>query len=113
MLVFTLVLSAIVFPNVKAATSSSEDSHDHDEEHDLFERAVVYSFDEGSFTAQITPADEGVDSVDDSFAFMIMGTSSADLEGLEEAEEIAEPGENTCSHLRMSNLLPTFLGYLS
>lgn len=89
---FGLVFSASLCAPVKATTTSEESDHDH-EEHDLWEQSVVYSLDTGNNAVEINPADGASSFEDASFAFMIVPTSSADSEGLEEAEEDAEAGE--------------------
>lgn len=99
------------------AAQDSHDSHDsHDETHDSheeegghdshegegghFEAAAVYDVTAGTNTFVVVPAEGSFD--DETFAFMIVPAPTADMEGLEVAEEEAETGS---SKLRVCTLL--------
>lgn len=74
---------------------SSEDSHDHDEEATSLspEYIAVYSLGmPGSYDLQIG-VEGGEAFEEESLEFMLVPSSSADSEGLEEAEEATETGQ--------------------
>lgn len=73
-----------------AKASTSDGSHEHD--HELWEIASVYDLEATTYTATVATVDGEVFD-EDGLAFMIFSTSSADVSGLEDAEETAEPGE--------------------
>lgn len=76
---------------------SSHESHAHDEashqshEGERFEAAAVYDVEAGSGSFAVIPAAGSFE--EETFAFMIVPCASADLGGLEEAEEEAEAGK--------------------
>lgn len=70
--------------------TSSVDSHDsHEGEH--FEAAAVYDVEAGVSSLVVVPAEDA--SEGEAVVFMIVPATSADMEGLEDAEMDAEPGE--------------------
>ncbi len=73
---------------------SDHDSHDHGShaEEGHFEAAAVYTVGAGTNSFVAAPAHG---SEEGSLAFMFVPAASADMEGLEEAEEEAEAGEFT------------------
>lgn len=77
-------------------TSHSDHDHSDHEDHDdsshsegHFEAAAVYAVAAGTNSIVAVP---GEDMMDGTFAFMLVPAASADLEGLEGAEEDAEAG---------------------
>lgn len=115
---FSLVISALLLALVAAQETSHSDHDDHDhsdheshedeetsqsdhDDHDghdhgshaeegHFEAAAVYTVGAGTNSFIAAPA---YGSEEDSLAFMFVPAASADMEGLEEAEEDAEAGE--------------------
>lgn len=93
------LLLAFVAAQAQGTTTSHSD-HDHDSHEDEtshashegehFEAAAVYDVDAGSNSFVVVPAEGSFE--DDSFAFMIVPASTADMDGLEGAEEDAELG---------------------
>lgn len=97
----TVAALYLAVSTVRATTSDHSDHSDHDHDshadhsdhsdHDehLFEAAAVYTLEAGTNSLVAVPAD---DVLDEPFAFMLVPAASADLEGLEGAEEDAEAG---------------------
>lgn len=81
----------------ETSSHSTHDSHDtfsHGEEEELhFEAAAVYDIGAGTNSFVVVPAGDSSSGDDEmTFAFMVVPAGSADLEGLEGAEEDAETG---------------------
>lgn len=78
-----------------AAVSASEDSHDHGNEGEASlspEFIAVYALGvPGSYELQLGEGGEAFE--EESLEFMLVPASSADSEGLEEAEEATETGQ--------------------
>lgn len=92
-----ICLALLVLTVSLTAVSASEDSHDHGNEGEASlggpEYIAVYSLGApGSYELQL--GEEGGEAFEEeSLEFMLVPTSSADSEGLEEAEEATEAGE--------------------
>lgn len=97
----TIFLSAVLLVVgcvcvVVAQDSTSHSSHDHHSSHDEegghgFEEAAVYNMNMGTHNIIAVAAGESFE--EESLAFMIVPTSAADPDGLEEAEEVSEAGK--------------------
>ena len=85
---------------------SSLDSHVHDEtsyeshEGQHFEAAAVYDAEAGTGSFAVIPAAAAGSFEEETLAFMIVPAASADLDGLEKAEDIAEEGKTNILHSR-------------
>lgn len=103
-----LFLASLALTACLSVASASEDSHDHgDEEGESSlspEYIAVYSLGvPGSYELQLG-AEGGEAFEEETLEFMLVPTSSADSEGLEEAEEATEAGErvnqtNKCTYI--------------
>lgn len=88
----SISLCAIVALLTAVEISCTATDHEDDES---WEVAKVYDLDSDTYTTTINPND-GEDAFDDEFvAFMVVPTTSADDEGLHEAEKHAEEGETS------------------
>lgn len=83
-------IAALYLACSTASGTTSHSDHDHDSHSEgHFEAAAVYAVEAGTNSIIAVP---GEDVRDGTFAFMLVPAASADLEGLEGAEDDAEAG---------------------
>lgn len=89
-------IAALYLACSTASGTTSHSDHDHSDHEDHgsdseghFEAAAVYAIEAGTNSIVAVP---GEDVREGTFAFMLVPAASADLEGLEGAEEVASQG---------------------
>ena len=74
-----------------------ESDHESHENGEHFEQAAVYSMAVGNSNLIVMPSGNAITFAEETFAFMVVPASTADEEGLEEAEESAVEGTDHVS----------------